>query len=300
MEALGGVPHLWQIRPTMKKGSRPKAKSARRDSSITDCFRVEAMEFVSRAGRQKRPDWLERNREEYEVLVLQPLKEIAARLKRGLAKDAPGYHFPQQGIGRLKRTAASAAEYGFPFRDYLTYSARRPSESRFDKNPSLFLMVYPDDEEGDEVLLAGGLYMPSSRQLRPIREAIATNAAPFERLFRSAAFSASFPGGFSQERKATRPPRGFDPEHPRLDWLKLQGFFVWRSYSKREYSKPGFSDLLVRDAKQALRLNELLDQAIAGRWVSEVEGRGARGKASLSDALETIQALPTKRRKMDF
>ena len=137
-------------------------------------------------------------------------------------------------------------------------------------------MIDADDDEGDEVLLAGGLYMPSSRQLRAIRERIAENAEPFEILFRDKAFRAIFPDGFSDERMGSRPPRGFDPNHPRIDWLKRQGFFVWRSYKPKEYTSPKFAERVAKDAAQILRLNALLDGAIAGRWADAPVARKPR------------------------
>jgi uncharacterized protein (TIGR02453 family) len=261
-------------------------------------FTSRTLPFIAKANRQRRTDWLDRNRDEYLNEVVEPLQAIARHLKKELGRVAAGYHFPLRGIGRLKRSAASAAQYGSPFRDYLSYTARRPSASRFDHNPSIFLLVYPGDEEGDEVLLAGGLYLPSSRQLRSIREAIAANAKPFERLFRSRAFAARFPGGFSDERKSTRPPRGFEPNHPRIEWLKHQAYFVWRSYRRREYTSVTFGNLLAKDARQILRLNALLDQAIAGRWVSEA--KPAREKpARILERLDEIEASRIPR-TMDF
>lgn len=253
--------------------------------------------FIKKAGRQKRTDWLDRNREEYVAEVVEPLQAIARSLKKELAGEAVGYHFPQKGIGRLKRTASSAAEYGGPFRDYITYQARRPNPSRFEHNPGFFLLVYPEDGEGDEVLFAGGLYMPSSSQLKAIRQAIATNAAPFEKLFKSQAFASRFPKGFSDERKSKRPPRGFDPNHPKIEWLKNQGYFVWRSYRKKEYVSPHFGEILVKDARQILRLNTLLEQAISGRWVSEEKTKKTRKPAILS-ALDELKT--PARREMDF
>jgi uncharacterized protein (TIGR02453 family) len=260
-------------------------------------FTKKTLPFIVKASRQKRGDWLERNREEYLSEIVAPLQAIARHLKKELGRAAVGYHFPQRGIGRLKRSADSATRYGAAFRDYISYSARRPSASRFDHNPSIFLLVYPEDDAGDEVLLAGGLYLPSSRQLKSIRQAIAADAKPFERLFKSAAFSARFPGGFSDERKSKRPPRGFDPNHPKIEWLKHQGYFVWRSYKKSEYVSAKFGDLLVRDALQILRLNALLEQAIAGRWVSEEKPR--EKPARILEKLESIDA-PIAPRPMDF
>jgi uncharacterized protein (TIGR02453 family) len=275
----------------MRKRTSPSSRK------IFPSFSREALVFIEKAGRQKHAEWLERNRDAYLGLVVEPLQAIARHLKQELASIANGYHFPQRGLGRLKRSRNSAQRYGRPLRDYISYTARRPAKSRFDHNPSIFLFVYPADEEGDEVLLAGGLYMPSSRQLKSIRQAIEANPKPFERLFASSSFAASFPDGFSDERKSTRNPRGFDAKHPRIEWLKLQGYFVWRSYRKREYTSQAFGNLLVRDARQILRLNDLLEQAIAGRWVSEK--KVPRKPASrLVEVLGELE--PVTRHEMDF
>lgn len=262
----------------------------------TPRFTSDTLSFIQKATRQKRPDWLDRNREDYEKHLLLPLQHFAQHLKKSLAPIAVGYHFPQRGLGRLKRSAHRAEEYGALFKDYVSYTARRPSESRFDHNPSLFFMIDPNDDEGDEVLVAGGLYHPSSRQLRAIREAIADDASAFDKLFATQAFAARFPGGFSDERKATRPPRGFDPNHPRIDWLKLQGFFVWRSYKKKEYTSKDFPDLVAKDMTQILKLNELLELALQGRLPKAAPAKKRQGPGLLT-ILDEIEA---PRRKMDF
>ncbi len=265
-------------------------------SSPVPKFSKKTLEFIQKASRQKRPDWLERHREEYESLVVAPLQHLARELKVRLATHAPGYHFPQKGLGRLKRSANRAEEYGAPFKDWLSYSAARPRTSRFDHNPNLFFMIYPEDGEGDEVLIAGGLYMPSSRQLRAIRETLARDASAFDELFATKAFRQVFPGGFSTDRKATRPPRGFDPKHPRIEWLKLQAYFVWRSFKPREYASPDFPALVAHHFEQVLKLNRLLEQALEGRLPVR-ESPKARRPKSLESRLAEVEA-PT--RAMDF
>jgi uncharacterized protein (TIGR02453 family) len=260
-------------------------------------FTLNTLPFIEKAGRQKKVEWLEKRREEHLENVVEPLQAIARYLKAKLAPIANGYHFPQRGLGRLKRSANSAAQYGSPLRDYISYSARRPAASRFDHNPSIFLLVYPGDEEGDEVLLAGGLYMPSSRQLKSIRQAIANDYGPFKRLFASSAFKSRFPDGFSDERKSKRPPRGFDPNHVQIELLKHQGYFVWRSYKRKEYTSASFGDLLVKDSRQILKLNSLLEQAIEGRWVSETKKDRKLGPV-LGDVLDRIEIR--SRHEMDF
>jgi uncharacterized protein (TIGR02453 family) len=261
-------------------------------------FSEKTLKFIKKASRQKRADWLERNRSDYEAYLLEPLQNLALHLKTELASEATGYHFPQKGIGRIKRPAHRAEEWGV-FKDWISYAAARPRVSRFDHNPNLFFMIHPDDAK-EGILVAGGLYMPSSRQLRSIREAIAQDASAFDRLFAKKDFSRCFKGGFSDEKISTRCPRGFEPNHPRMNWLKLQAYFVWRPYSKKEFKSSEFASLVARDWRQILHLNELLDQAIEGRLPKRV----AKTKApKLLDRLANL-SLPElsqdSRRKMDF
>ena len=254
-------------------------------------FSRDSLPFLVKAARQKREDWLDRHQEDYERLLLNPFRQLASSLKSELADFAPGYNFPQKGIGRIKRSANRATEEGW-FRDWMHYSAARPRVSRFETNPNLYFLINPDDRT-DPVLIAGGLYMPSSRQLRSIREAIANDASPFDTLFKSRSFSDHFKGGFSSERTASRPPRGFDPAHTRMNWLKLQAYFVWKPYSMKEFTSKDFHQIVVKDCKQILRLNELLEHAISGKLQSLNPGLETRPAVNL----DTIQA-PT--REMDF
>lgn len=258
-------------------------------------FSKDTLSFILKASRQSHPQWLDRNRDDYERLLLEPLQNLAKSLKEALGAQATGYHFPQKGIGRLKRPANRVGEGGGTYKSWIAYSASRPAQSRFEHNPNLFFLLQPEDTEGDQVLVAGGLYMPSSQQLRAVRQAIAEDATPFDRLFASKKFSAHFKGGFSDERTSTRPPRGFDPSHKRINWLKLKAFFVWKSYSIRDFSSAAFPTQVAKDWTQLLRLNELLDQAIQKKLSSQKK-LPEKGDSLLS-LLDRIEA-PI--RQMDF
>lgn len=247
-------------------------------------FSTETIAFLKKAGKQKNPDWLKRNQEAYDLLVRDPLQHFARELKIALQSKAPAYHFPQKGIGRIKRP-------GGVFKNWISYTATRPSGSRFDHNPSLFFMINSADAQ-DPVLIAGGLYMPSSRQLRAIREAVAQDAGPFERLFASRAFAQAFPGGFSRERQSSRPPRGFNPDHPKLDWLKLQGYFVWKPCRIKDFTSTHFAASVARDFEQALKLNALLESVIQAPSLLI-----KKGPTSIDERLDEFDA---PQRPMDF
>lgn len=262
-------------------------------------FSRQTVRFLLKAGRQRHPTWLERNREEYERVLQLPLQRLANHLKSAISPIAPGYHFPTKGLGRLRRPAHRVAEHGGGlYRSWMHYSASIPSGSRFDHNPNLFFMIDPHDK-AEGILVAGGLYMPSSRQLRAIREAIAEDASAFDRLFADRHFSRAFKGGFSDERIATRPPRGFDPAHPRMGWLKLQAYFVWKPYSWREFQSLKFPEIVERDWRQVLRLNELLHLAIQGR-LPRAPQKVLSTKQANRQLADRLIDLDVSARKMDF
>jgi hypothetical protein len=66
--------------------------------------------------------------------------------------------------------------------------------------------------------------------------------------------------------KAVKCPRGFDIDHPDLEWIKLRTFFVSKKLSLKELSSKDFNKNLASDFRQLLRLNDLLQKAIDGNW----------------------------------
>lgn len=265
-------------------------------------FSRETLQFLLKAGRQKKADWLDCSQEQYRELLLAPLLRLAKHLQKEVLPQATGYHFPGRGIGRIKRPANRVADQGGSlFKNWISYSASRPAESRFEKNPSLLFLLQPEDQE-DSVLVAGGLYMPTSRQLKAIRSAIANDATPFTKLFQSKAFKERFPGGFSLERVSTRVPRGFNPNHPKLEWLKLQGYYVWRSYPVSRFATHDFFDEVALDWLQALRLNQLLMEAIQKPQELPMStlDKDAQNSQQTELSIDRWSQLEPVRRQMDF
>lgn len=266
-------------------------------------FSRQTVDFLRRAGRARSRGWLDARADEYERLLRAPLVHLATTLSTELRSLAPDYHFPTRGVGRLARSAARAQASG-PIKGWVSLTLSRPRKLRFEQPPSIFFMINPEDTDGDQVLLAGGLYMPSSRQLRQIRESIAADASPVRAVFADRAFRARFGTTFSDERQSSRVPRGFSADHAEIDWIRLQGFFVWRSYPMREFASAGFAERVSADARELLKLNRVLEA-----WTDErVSGneRKARLGAPLGErdrehAMRArIAEVEAPRRPMDF
>lgn len=225
-------------------------------------FSSRTLPFLTEAGQQTDPNWLDENQAAYEAHVRGPFIDLAERLKTALQPIVPDYHFPVKGIGRIKKTANHVVSGGPSCKDWLSISISKPSESRFERNPHLFFGILPNIPPYRGVVVAGGLFMPSGPQLKKVRNAIAQDAQPFHALFADPLFKARFESDFSREEVASRPPRGFDPNHPEMEWLKLKRFLVVKKLSNTEFISPDLVQAMVEDFKQLIRLNRLLEDSL--------------------------------------
>jgi len=235
-------------------------------------FSKKTLDFIQKASRQKKPEWLDKNRDEYLDVLVEPsralMRDVSILLRNTHAKEVSRYRFPDRGIARIRRSATRAAAQGW-YKDWIGIQAARDSGSLYEELPALYFHIAPGKEN---VFSAGGLYLPSSQQLRRIRNWVAQDARPLEQLLADSYFKKLYPD-LGKERQVKTFPRGFPKDHPKIEWLKLTGFYVWRPIPNRQFFSPHFAETLAADWRQVLRLNAILDL-----WVSkEVESvRDAR------------------------
>lgn len=230
----------------------------------TSKFSKRTLDFLVKAGKQKSLTWLDKNLEEYEDVLRKPFIALAEKIKAAIKPLAPEYHFPSKGLARIKRPAFKVAGGQSQYKDWISLIASKPSNSRFESNPHLFFGLFPNEDHA--VVLAGGLWQPTSRQTRLVREAIRKDAEPFHDLFSDAHFKRSFKQGFFMDETSKRTPRGFPEDHKDLIWIKLKKFVVYKKITVQEFSSAKFNESVIKDFLQALRLNKLLDNALKLNW----------------------------------
>ncbi len=133
-------------------------------------------------------------------------------------------------------------------------------QKRFDDNKTKW--EDSSKEEREHVKSAGGLYIPSADQTKHIRKWIDQDPSQFQELFKDKTFGKLFPD-FGNERVLKTKPRDYPIDHPRIDWLKLSAWYVWRPFTKKEFFSKNFSTLLIRDWQEILKLNRILDKYTA-------------------------------------
>jgi len=86
-------------------------------------------------------------------------------------------------------------------------------------------MYYFQIDAKGELFFAVGEYIPPADRLKQIRTHIEQDGANLVKLLKDKKLQATF-GGLSEEEKLQRPPKGFDPKHPQIEFIKLKSYLV--------------------------------------------------------------------------
>ena len=112
------------------------------------------------------------------------------------------------------------------------------------------------DAEG-QLLFAVGEYMPPNDRLKQIRTAIANDGSGLVKAIKGKKLKERF-GPLQEEDKLQRPPKGFDPDHPLIELIKMKHFMVWNQVPLKQFKGEDRSEqvlkLLVSGFKDAYPL----------------------------------------------
>ncbi len=175
--------------------------------------------------------WFEANRAEYQVLrddFHAFVGEVIADIARW--DDTVRWVDPKDCVYRIYRDVRFSSDKT-PYKT--TFSAVISERGRHEGHgPSYYFQV---DQNG--VLMAGGgVWMPDNDRLAVIREHVAEHPGRLEKVMRARAFKSTFPGGLWDGHKLKRPPKGYAPDAPLIEIIKLKSFLVER---ERDVSRDG-------------------------------------------------------------
>jgi len=108
---------------------------------------------------------------------------------------------------------------------------------------------------------AAGKHMPDNTELLKIRNHIAANTKEFLKLVEGKKFHDRF-GGFHAGDKLTKAPKGFDAEHPAIEYLKLKSFTVGEEFNEKDALSKDYSKMLAESFKAAYPIVEFLRKAL--------------------------------------
>jgi uncharacterized protein (TIGR02453 family) len=219
-------------------------------------FSPDALKFLKALKKNNTREWFQPRKDDYERLWRAPMIELITALQAEAARFAPDYAHqdPSKSVMRVYRDTRFSKDKT-PYKTWVAASLRRTG---LDKEGGGF--YFHIGEEG--LLIAGGVYAPMPDELRAIREHLAANHESWHKLVSAKKFRSLV--GELQGQALTRPPKGFDAEHPAANLIRRKQFFFSVTLSQDLVTTPAVHSELVKRFKAMAPAVEFLNTPLLG------------------------------------
>jgi uncharacterized protein (TIGR02453 family) len=181
-------------------------------------------QFLTELSENNTRPWFLWNKPRYDILRTE-FEETVTELIKALTKfdKQVAACNPKKAMFRIHRDTRFSKDktpYKTRFSAGITpHDKRRPSAGG---GSTYYFHIERDGTLGFGV----GEYLPPAPRLKAIREHVVNDATGFAKVLKNKNLRATY-NDMLEEDKLQRPPKGFDPDHPHVDYLKLKSFFVW-------------------------------------------------------------------------
>lgn len=229
-------------------------------------FRPAAFRFLRDLGRHNEKAWFEANRGVYEREVRDPMRLLVEALDARLASIAPEIvGDPKRSMFRIHRDvrfSRNKAPYKTNAGAWFYHRDAGRTVGRVGEGGGAGFYFHIDPTR---CFMAGGLWMPGRPELLRVREAIAARPTGLARLTSAPGFRRRFDGLSAEEVSLRRVPRGYSPDHPAAEWLKLQSFTAAAPIEPSVVTSARLVDRLGRDFELLVPLVRWLNRALGYR-----------------------------------
>jgi uncharacterized protein (TIGR02453 family) len=213
-------------------------------------FRPELFEFLRQLKRHNNREWFAKNKGRYQQVVVEPAMQFISGFASPLAKLSP--HFvadprPTRGslfrIYRDTRFSPDKIPYKTHVGIHFSHSSGKDAHA-----PVFYLHLQPDN-----CFAAAGIWHPDNRALTKIRSAIVREPERWGKVSRKLELEGD---------SLTRPPRGFDPNHPFIEDIKRKDFVASAALTEEQVCSPRFMRHFVTACRTMLPLVEFTTKAL--------------------------------------
>jgi uncharacterized protein (TIGR02453 family) len=186
------------------------------------CFTPRTLSFLRGLKRHNDRAWFAARKDEYERDVRGPMTALVERLAADLRHLAPDLvASPRVSLYRIYRDTRFSGDKS-PFKTQVGAIFPHRDLPRH-QGAGLYLEIGPGG-----AMIAGGIYRPQPQDLQVLREHLAASFDRFRALVESPAFTRT--AGPVTGDSLRRVPRGYPPDHPAAEYLKLKQFLFGREY----------------------------------------------------------------------
>ncbi len=223
-------------------------------------FSAEAIGFLAQLSRNNNRDWFNENKPRYEELVLDSALRFIESMQDPLHDIAP--HFtavPKRVGGSLMRIYRDTrfSKDKTPYKTNVGIQFRH-EQARDVHSPGYYVHIDPE-----QVFIGVGMWRPESESLAQIRRRIADKTNEWRKASRDRSFRRHFELG---GETLSRPPRGFDKDHPMIDDLKRKDFIAVKNLDLEDVTSPGFQRKIATAFRAATPFMQFLCKAVGVRY----------------------------------
>ena len=217
-------------------------------------IRQTTLSFLTQLKDNNNRDWFEANRKTYESArqeyllfvteVLAGLKEFDSTLA-GLEPKKCMFR-----INRDVRFSKNKDPYKTNFGSYFNKGGK-----------GIECAGYYFHLEPGASFIGGGYWMPQAPELKKIRSEIDYNLDEFLDILNEKELKKLF-GNLGNDQKLSRPPQGYGPENPAIEYLKLKSFVVTAPITDAELLVKSLTNKILAHFKAMAPLVHFLNRAI--------------------------------------
>ncbi len=237
---------------TTARRERVPASSAARFEG----FPQEAFKFFRSLERNNRREWFQPRKEIFETQVRQPMFALVNAMNAAMMEFAPAYVCePADAIYRIYRDTRFSSDKT-PYKTHIAATFPRRGMKKH-TCAGLYFSVSPK-----EIEVAGGVYLPTTDELRAIRLYLLDHHQEFRAMVRARALTSLM--GELQGDQLSRPPKGFPAEHPAADLVRYKQWLFYTMLEPSLATGPKLLSELVKRFRAMMPFVELLNAPLIG------------------------------------
>lgn len=216
----------------------------------------EAIQFIDDLKANNATEWMHANKKRYEIfkkeyhayiaLLLDAMKPLDKSLENLEIKNCTFR------INRDIRFSKNKDPYKTNIGVWMSTNKNRKN------SPGYYIHF-----EKRKSFIAGGIWCPEPNDLKTIRKEIEFFHEDLDKIVHEKKFVKEFSGlDYDGNTVLKNAPKGFDGNHPAIEFLKLKSFTATQQIEEAAFSKENFADLISKKLIALQPLNKFLKRAL--------------------------------------
>jgi uncharacterized protein (TIGR02453 family) len=216
--------------------------------------------FLRELKKNNNRPWFHENKERFEQLVRNPLLDFIGEVGphlRKISRHIIADNSPTGGsMFRIYRDTRFS-------KDKTPYKTAASAHFRAAAGKDVHAPGYYIHLEPGEVFCGGGIWHPEPPVLAQIRDSIANHPQKWKEVLADRQFKKHCT---LEGDKLVRPPKGYDPGHPLIEYLKMKDFTTFTQFDEKTACSGNFMEAFVQSCAASAPLMRFLAEALLLPW----------------------------------